>query len=68
MASVLRLEFAEQKIGESVKQEDNYAEAAGEFNFTVEIPCRFDDLSSLDEIANRPVICMDLISIECYVR
>lgn len=55
---MMKVEFGDNSIGDSPKVEVNFSEqAAAEFNFSINVPCQFEDPGSLDDIANRPVLC-----------
>ena len=53
---MLKLEFLDRPLGESAKI-DCSPDKPAEFNFSANVNVPFEDASTLDEIAFRPVIC-----------
>lgn len=56
VSSTLKVEFADKVLGESPKM-DCSPDTEAEFNFQVKLPCSIDDVSFLDEICYKPVLC-----------
>lgn len=66
VTAMLKLEFLDRPLGESAKIECGPDKPA-EFNFSANVNVPFEDASTLDEIAFRPVICLYLISFMVFI-
>ena len=57
LTALVKLEYIDRPLGESAKV-DCSAEKPAEFNFNASVTVLFEDPTSLDDVAHRPVLCM----------